>query len=80
MSSVRVRNLDPRVISELKERAKRHGNTLENELRSLLTDAATRPRREAAERAVAISEAIHAKVGTLSDSTPYIREERESRG
>jgi len=80
MPSVRIRNLDERVVSELKNRAKRHGNTLEEELRGLLTDEANRPRREAAKRAAEIRESIRAKVGTLSDSTPYIREERESRG
>jgi len=80
MSSVRVRNLDPQVISMLKDRAKRHGKTLEEELRGIFTEAAFRPRREAADRAQAISDAIRARVGTLSDSTPIIREEREARG
>ncbi|HVX09883.1 MAG TPA: hypothetical protein VHC22_01660 [Pirellulales bacterium] len=78
MPSVRIRDLDERVIAELKDRAKRHGNTLENELRALLTDEAFRPRREAAKRAKEVREAIRAKVGTLSDSTPLIREWRES--
>ena len=78
MTSVRIRNLDERVVAELKYRAKRHGNSLENELRALLTDEAFRPRREAAQRAKAVREAIRAKVGTLSDSTPLIREWRDS--
>ncbi|HWB12701.1 MAG TPA: hypothetical protein VG826_25980 [Pirellulales bacterium] len=78
MTSVRVRNLDERVVSEFKYRAKQHGNTLENELRALLTDEAFRPRREAAKRAKEVREAIRAKVGTLSDSTPLIREWRDS--
>lgn len=77
MTSVRIRNLDERVVTELKYRAKRHGNTLENELRALLTDEAFRPRREAAERASRIREAIRAEVGTLSDSTRFIREARD---
>lgn len=78
MTSVRIRNLDERVVTELKYRAKRHGNTLENELRALLTEEAFRPRREAAKRAKEVREAIRAKVGTLSDSTPLIREWRDS--
>ena len=78
MTSVRIRNLDDRVVTELKYRAKRHGNTLENELRALLTEEAFRPRREAAKRAEEVCEAIRAKVGTLSDSTPLIREWRDS--
>lgn len=78
MTSVRIRNLDERVVTELKDRAKRHGNTLENELRALLTEEAFRPRREAAERAAKLCESIRAKVGTLPDSTPLIREWRDS--
>jgi plasmid stability protein len=77
MPDVRVRNLDEWVISELKDRARRHGNSLDKELRTLLTDEATRPRREVAERAAEIREAIRAEGGTLSDSTRYIREERD---
>lgn len=77
MTSVRVRNLDDRVVSELKYRAKRHGNTLEAELRALLTEEAFRPRREAAKRAKEVREAIRAEVGMLSDSTRYIREARD---
>ena len=77
MTSVRIRNLDERVVTELKYRAKRHGNSLENELRALLTDEAFRPRREAAERAFRIREAIRAEAGTLSDSTRFIREARD---
>lgn len=78
MTSVRVRNLDDRVVAELKYRAKQNGNTLESELRALLTEEAFRPRREAAKRAKEVREAIRAKVGTLSDSMPYIREWRDS--
>lgn len=77
MPSVRIRDLDERVVAELKDRAKRHGTTLENELRALLTKEAFRPRREAAERAARIREAIRAEVGTLSDSTRFIREARD---
>jgi plasmid stability protein len=77
MPSVRIRNLDEQVVTELKDRAKRHGNTFENELRALLTDEAFRPRREAAKRAHDVCESIKAKVGTLADSTPYIREWRD---
>ena len=80
MPSVRIRNLDERVISQLKDRAKRHGNTLEAELRALLTDEAMRPRREAAERAARIRDAIRAESGTLSDTTRYIREQRDEWG
>lgn len=78
MPSVRVRNLDERVVAALKDRAKRNGNTLEAELRALLTDEAFRPRREMAKRAEQIRESIRAKVGTLSDSTPLIRGWRDS--
>jgi plasmid stability protein len=77
MPDVRVRNLDDWVVSEFKDRAKRHGNSLDRELRALLTEEAGRPRREAAARCAKLREAIRAEVGTLSDSTRFIREARD---
>ncbi|HVX60605.1 MAG TPA: hypothetical protein VHC19_08385 [Pirellulales bacterium] len=77
MPDVRVRNLDDWVVSELKDRAKRHGNSLDKELRALLTEEAMRPRQQAAARAAEIRDAIKKESGTLSDSGRYIREERD---
>lgn len=77
MADVRVRDLDQRVISELKAQAKRHGKTLGEELRGVLTDAALRPRREWAEKLAALRGSIREKHGVLPDSTPAIRAWRD---
>lgn len=80
MGDVRVRNIDDKVVQELKDRARRHGRSLEAELRGLLTDEAFRPRREIADRMESLREAIRAESGVLADSTAHIREERDRRG
>ena len=46
MAQVIVRNLDPEIVQTLKARAKRHGRSLEGELRELLTESAARDARE----------------------------------
>lgn len=43
MVSLTVRNLDDDVKARLKERARRHGHSLENEVRDILRDAANQP-------------------------------------
>jgi len=80
MSELRVRNMDDWIVSELRARAKSHGRSLEAELRELLRAEAVRPRREAAERARALRDAIAQEHGLLPDSAALIREERDSRG
>ena len=80
MTDVRVRDLDDDVVAQLKDRARMHGRSLENELREVLTDLATRPKRELAERAAELRASIKAESGVLTDSAPFIREERDRRG
>jgi plasmid stability protein len=80
MADIRVRNLDENIVAQLKDQARLHGKSLEGELRDALTELATRPRREAAEEAAQLREAIKAESGILTDSTPLIREERDHRG
>ena len=80
MTEVRVRKLDMWVVEALRSRAKRHGRSLEGELRQLLSDEALRPRMEAAERAQALREAITQESGLLPDSAALIREDRDARG
>lgn len=77
MAEIRVRNLDDKVVGEFKDRAKRHGRSLEAELRELITCEAFRPRRELLDDLKGFRESIRAKYGTLPDSTPFIREERD---
>lgn len=76
MAQVLVRNLDDGVVTALKRRAERHGRSLEQELRDILSRAA-RPSRE---ELLAETLRIRAMTpGVLSDSTELIREDRDSR-
>ena len=80
MTDVRVRNLDDDIVALLKDRARMNGRSLENELREALTELATRPIRELAERAAQLRAEIKEESGVLSESAPFIREERDRRG
>lgn len=80
MAEVRIRKLGDDVVGELKDRAKRHGRSLEAELRELLTNEARRPRRELVKDLETFSASLEAKYGLLPDSTPGIREERDRLG
>jgi plasmid stability protein len=80
MGELRVRNLDEQVVLEFRERARRHGRSLEAELRSFLSEEAFRPHRELADESERLCESIRARVGVLPDSTPYVREERDRLG
>lgn len=80
MAEVRVRNLDDWVVTELRARAKRHGNSLEGELRQVLKQEALRQKREAVAELKALRGELHEKYGLMSDSTAGIREDRDRRG
>jgi antitoxin FitA len=80
MTDVRVRDLDDDIVALLKDRARLNGKTLENELREVLTELATRPQRELAERAAQLRAEIKAESGVLTESAAFIREERDRRG
>ena len=78
MAQVLVRNLDDRVVANLKRTAELHGCSLEQELRNILSAAARPTRRE---RAV-IAERIRAMTPTgvaQTDSAVLIREDRDKR-
>ncbi len=72
--------MDEWVIAELKAQAKAHGHSLEAELREQLRELALRPRREMAERAARLRNAIAQEHGLLPDSAASIREDRDARG
>ena len=80
MADIRVRNLDDNIVAQLKDQARMHGRSLEGELRDVLIELATRPRREAADQAARLREAIKAEFGILTDSAPLIRDDRDHRG
>ena len=80
MSELRVRNVDDWVIAELKAQARAHGRSLEAELHDHLRNLALRPRRDMANRAARLRQAIAEEHGLLPDSTASIREDRDARG
>ena len=80
MGDVRVRNLSDEVIEQWKARARHHGHSLQEELRSLLVEEAYRPRRELVARLRELQDTIRAECGELPDSSAGIREERDRRG
>ena len=76
MSQVIVRNLDERVVAELKRRAKRSGRSLEAQLRVILTEAA-RPHRS---ELIAQADRVRSMTpGPLVDSVTLLRQDRDSR-
>jgi plasmid stability protein len=80
VGELRIRDVDDDIVVELKRQAKRHGRTLGEELRELLSEQVRRPRREIADRLSALTESIREKHGTLPDSTTLIRQMRDERG
>jgi plasmid stability protein len=80
MGEIRVRDVDDAVLSVLKDRARRNGRSLAEELRGMLTAEAFRPRREIADGLQKSRDTLRAKYGEFPDSAPFIRSERDRRG
>ena len=60
-----VRNLDPAVKAKLKERAARHGRSMESEARAILTTAVEEP-----EESLGIADSIRRHFGDCPVSLP----------
>ena len=80
MADVKVRKLDDWVVASYKSRAERAGRSLEEELRVTLTDVVAQDRASLMARIEEHQRLMREKYGTLPDSTPLIREDRDSRG
>jgi len=80
VADVKIRKLDDWVVMSLKAQAKAAGRSLEEELRHVLREAALAPQRAFARKSREIVEEMRAKYGETLDSTPLIREDRDSRG
>lgn len=76
MAQVLVRQLEDRVVRSLKERAARNGNSLEQELREILTQAAKPSREEIRARMREIAARTIRPVST-EEILEAIREGRE---
>ena len=79
MKEVRVRKLEDWIVSWFRGQAKRHGQSLEAELRTALRDTALRRKQELASELRADLTALEQKYGTFSDSAVAIREDRDAR-
>jgi len=80
MADVKIRKLDDWVLDTYRARANAAGHSLEEELRSLLTETALERQREFRRDAGKFRARLRAKYGQLSDSTSGIVEERKKRG
>jgi plasmid stability protein len=80
MPDVKIRRLPEWVLEALEARARQAGRSLEEELRVLLTEAATRSRQGCLENLAAFREQLRRRYGSMSDSTPLIRQDRQERG
>lgn len=79
MKDVRVRNLPDEIVQALRLRASRNGQSLEGELRTLLTEEALRPKRELLALLKQSQDEQQKAHGVLADSTPYIRAMRDGK-
>lgn len=77
MAQVIVRNLDEHVVKSLKFKAELHGHSLEQELRTILTNAAELTGKE--KLALVDRIAGRQKRPLEDDSADLIREDRDSR-
>lgn len=75
MAQILVRDLDPDVVSRLKDRAKRHGRSLQSEAKSILTQAAGMSFAEAVRRSGQWQKELEGL--EIPDSAGLIREDRE---
>ena len=80
VEAVKIRKLPDWVLEAPRSCASEGGISLEEELRTVLTEAALKPKLEFAAKAAEFTAGLRAKYGTFSDSTDSIREEREERG
>jgi plasmid stability protein len=80
MAEVRVRKLDDWVVDWFRTQARQHGDTLEGELRQVLTGLALARKQALAARLRDDLEAVRKQYGTFSDSAALIREDRDGRG
>jgi plasmid stability protein len=75
MPQVLVRNIDPGTLDRLKERARRHGRSLQAELRLILVRAAESDPDRFWNAAQRVRESV--VPGGYTDSTELVREDRE---
>jgi len=80
MADVQIRELPDSVIAMFRARAAAAGRSVEEELRLLIIEAASRSRQEMVAELRTFRDKLEQEYGLLSDSTEGIRQDRESRG
>jgi hypothetical protein len=75
MAQILVRDLDPEVIGRLKARARRHGRSLQGEIKAILEAAAPLSISDARNLAEGWQKRLQGKIS--GDSSDLIREDRE---
>lgn len=80
MADVKVRKVADWVVATHRSRAKAAGLSLEEELRRLLTEAASRPPARFVRQAARLREELKRRYGLLPDTTAIIRDDRDARG
>lgn len=81
MAEIKIRQLDDQVVEMLKARALSRGISLEDEVRTILTDAIAGDREALRHEAEAIAERIRRRnPGPHSDSVQIVRDERDAWG
>ena len=75
MAQVMIRKIDDEAMARLRARARRKGVSLEQELRSILVEAASRDEAGFRSRAAAFRQRLAGR--RHSDSTKLIREDRD---
>ncbi len=74
MAQVLIRDLDPKLVNTLKRRARRHGRSLQGELKAIIETAA---KQESVDPAAEVRRVRAMFAGrTFSDSSTLIREDR----
>jgi plasmid stability protein len=74
-----IRDVDEDVMRRLKERAQRHGRSLQQEVHEVLANAA-RPTADEIKRVFEEFDAKHERIPADVDITEIVREERDNRG
>ncbi len=79
MTEVRLRNVEPGVVAALREMARQNRRSLEAEIKDGLARIANQGKAALLARLRQVREEQRREQGTLPDSTPDIRAEREAR-
>jgi plasmid stability protein len=80
MVDLRIRRLDDWVAVAFRDRAKRNGHSLEEELRQALRQDVKREKEQLVVEHLEMLKTLRDKYGTFSDSALLIREDRDARG